>query len=134
LASHFANVDFHSIGDYFQSIPQELFYFANTPSPSECVGIVYSSFKHLSLRTMLDFGSNVFLITDFEANRIGIPILRHKIALNTANGSSTILGVTPPLLLSYGCIDKGLQSSHCMLVIKSTSLTCFDLLIGNPEF
>jgi hypothetical protein len=82
---------------------------------------------------MLDFGSNVFLITDVEATRIGIPILRHSIALNTANGSSTILGVTPPLLSSYRCIDRVLQSSHCMLVIKSTSSTCFDLLIGNPD-
>jgi len=133
LSSHFANIDFHSIGDYFKSIPQELFYFLNSHKPSECIGIVYNSVKHFSRRTMLDFGSNVFLITDVEATRIGIPILRHSIALNTANGSSTILGVTPPLLISYGCIDRGLQSSHCMLVIKSTLSTCFDLLIGNPD-
>ncbi|GAX86349.1 hypothetical protein CEUSTIGMA_g13761.t1 [Chlamydomonas eustigma] len=82
---------------------------------------------------MLDYGSNVFLITDVEARRIGIPILRHKIALNTANGSSTILGVTPPLLLSYGSKERELLTRHCMLVIKATPSTCFDLLIGNAD-
>jgi hypothetical protein len=34
LASHFANIDFHSIGDYFKSIPQELFYFHNPSQPN----------------------------------------------------------------------------------------------------
>ncbi|GAX86229.1 hypothetical protein CEUSTIGMA_g13642.t1 [Chlamydomonas eustigma] len=82
---------------------------------------------------MLDFGSNVFLITDVEARRIGIPILRHKIALNTANGASTILGVTPPLLLSYGSKERELLTRHCMLVIKATPSTCFDLLVGNAD-
>ncbi|GAX77831.1 hypothetical protein CEUSTIGMA_g5274.t1 [Chlamydomonas eustigma] len=133
LACHFANIDFKSIGDYFQIIPQELFYFLNPSDPSKCIGIVFNSFKHISPRTMLDFGSNVFLITDVEARRIGIPILRHKIALNTANGASTILGVTPPLLLSYGSKERELLTRHCMLVIKATPSTCFDLLIGNAD-
>ncbi|GAX76685.1 hypothetical protein CEUSTIGMA_g4131.t1 [Chlamydomonas eustigma] len=38
----------------------------------------------------------------YRIRRIGIPILQPKIALNIANGANTILGVTPPLLLSYG--------------------------------
>ncbi|GAX74688.1 hypothetical protein CEUSTIGMA_g2136.t1 [Chlamydomonas eustigma] len=96
-----------------QIIPQQLFYFLNPTDPN--------------------YGSNVFLITDVEAKRIGIPILRHKIALNTANGASTILGVTPPLLLSYGSKERELLTRHCMLVIKATPSTCFDLLIGNAD-
>ncbi|GAX83930.1 hypothetical protein CEUSTIGMA_g11354.t1 [Chlamydomonas eustigma] len=119
---------------YFKGLPSKLFYFENNPDmPHESVGVVVKGQRCVSPASLLDFGSNCYLMAASEADRLGIQVHTLSVKLHTASGLGNIVGVTCPLIIEYGAAPHALHSSHCFIVIKDYHGMCFSMLFGNPD-
>jgi hypothetical protein len=118
---------------YWLQRRKTLYFARNDPEcPAACIGVLSSSdLKVCAPRTLLDFGSDTFLMTSAVAETLGVPILPGPVRLRGSNGTSNVLGSTPPLTLSYGSHPQELTTTHCFLVVDSNPL--FDILLGNAD-
>jgi hypothetical protein len=119
---------------YFASLPHRLFYIANPPDqPGQSVGLMIAGQKQLIPDSLLDWGSNVFLMSESIASSCRIVVHPIPVRLNTSNGATAVLGVTAPIIVSYGAGMHEVQREHCFLVVRTSPGACFKLLIGNSD-
>ena len=123
-----------AIRAYFASRTPILYYVANDVThPAGCVGLIVNGQKKTIASTMLDGGSNCFILSSEAVEQLGVPTFHLPIPLSTSAGSSTIKAITAPLMVSYGDEEADIQESHCFLVVDTKPGMCFHALLGNPD-
>ena len=118
------------IDRYLLDLSGNLSYFA----PKSQVGLLHGGDKHSDPKTMLDWGSNVYLVDDKFCRENGIPIFPTSIRLATSNAASTrLVGITPVITVSYGTAPDVFCTEHAFLVVPHVKNGPFRILIGNRD-
>jgi len=89
--------------------------------------------KMLVNRTLLDGGSNGYLMTSAVAEALGVEVIPSAVTLNMANGQYSAVGTTPPIEISYGSGLHEITTKHCFLVVPALASSAYDLLLGNVD-
>jgi hypothetical protein len=121
--------------EYNQWLAQrsKLIYMVNPPNRlDQCVAVKWDEEYHV-LRTLLDLGANVALISQECCNRLSIPIKPTTPRLTPSlNSHERVLGTTPLLKLVYGPGSKQEHVTFAACLVTSMS-NLYDLLLPNVD-
>ena len=122
------------------SLKNDLRYAANPSSDlGQCISLLIPGdagedpIAHSNLRILIDDGSTAHLISEAACRKLGIPINPTTLQLSTStSASSSVVGLTPALQLSYGTPPAGIMEYHYFIVTKGVE-HLYDILLGNIE-